>query len=98
MPDSHLWLDEALHEKPSLKQELALAKLHLEALRQDLVENWQQLHLRPRPVGEGQRQLACVERCPGEVYFGKLLQLLPSHDFISELPFVIKLNLVPGVG
>ena len=57
-----------------MRQELALAKLHLEALRRDLVENWQKLHLRDRPVGEDQRQLTCVEHCPGEVdfvYFGR---------------------------
>ena len=82
LPDSLLWLDEsALHEsgspKPSLRQELALAKLHLEALRQDIVENREQLHSRPRPVGEGQRQLACVERCPGEVFFILLTLLAP---------------------
>ena len=67
LPDQQSLYERRRRPKPSLRQELALAKLHLEALRRDLVENWQQLHLRDRPVGE--RQLACMEHCPGEVDF-----------------------------
>ena len=72
-------LTEEVHEEEpdvSLRRELALAKLQLMALRRDVVQNLHEFHSRPRPVGEGTRQLACVERCPGEVRLFKELLVL----------------------
>ena len=80
-PDRQLLvqLTEEVHEEEpdvSLRRELALAKLQLMALRRDVVQNLHEFHSRPRPVGEGTRQLACVERCPGEVRLFKEFHVL----------------------